>query len=398
MHGVEPMNSLLPFMPHGFCFQGRQDVIFLHVASDAIVALAYFMIPLTLVYFLYRKTLRISFNWAIVLFAAFILLCGITHVVGIITVWNPIYYQQGLLKAATALVSILTAFAIVPLVPKLARMRSPEELEEANQRLQQEIVLREAAQAELRSSLAELKSANAELEQFAYIASHDLQAPLRSISSFSQLLQHRYRGQLDDNGKEFLQYIEAGSQRMHRLINDLLKLSRIGSEKSATFSPKPLSWALGQAAESLKAEIDEAGATLEVAELPTITAEHNLLVQMFQNLIGNAIKFRRPGVAPLVRIHCEREGEDWHLVVADNGIGIPEDQLENIFVVFRRLHSDEDYAGTGIGLSICRKIAEYHRGSIQARASSTGAEFHVRLPVVTASALKPEATVATAPA
>lgn len=384
------MNSLLPFMPHGFCFQGRQDVIFLHVASDAIVAFAYFMIPLTLLYFLHQKTLKISFNWAIVLFAAFILLCGITHVVGIITVWNPIYYAQGLLKAATALVSILTAFAIIPLVPKLARMRSPEELEEANLRLQQEIVLREATQNELRSSLTELKNANTELEQFAYIASHDLQAPLRGISGFSQLLQQRYRGQLDGDGQEFLQFIEAGSQRMQQLINDLLKLSRIGSEKSATFTAKPLSWAVAQATISLKTEIDESGAVLDVAELPVITAEHNLLVQLFQNLIGNAIKFQRPATAPVVRIHCEREGEDWHLVVADNGIGIPADQLENIFVVFRRLHSADDYAGTGIGLSICRKIAEYHRGTISARAGDMGAEFHVRLPAGNALSQKPE--------
>ncbi|MES2682090.1 MAG: ATP-binding protein [Pseudomonadota bacterium] len=388
------MNSLLPFMPHGYCFQGRQDVIFLHVASDAIIAFAYFMIPLTLLYFLQRKTLKISFNWAIVLFAAFILLCGITHVVGIITVWNPIYYQEGLVKAATALVSILTAFAIVPLVPKLARMRSPEELEEANQKLQHEIVLREAAQEELRSSLTELKNANAELEQFAYIASHDLQAPLRGISSFSQLLQQRYRGQLDGDGQEFLQFIEAGSQRMHRLINDLLKLSRIGSEKSANFTARPLGWAVAQAAASLKTEIDEAGAVLDVAELPIITAEHNLLVQLFQNLIGNAIKFRRPGVAPKVRIHCELGDEGWHLVVADNGIGIPENQLENIFVVFRRLHGDEDYAGTGIGLSICRKIAEYHRGTITAQPSSTGAEFHVLLPLAVSVSPKPEAAIA----
>ena len=263
------MNSLLPFMPHGFCFQGRQDVIFLHVASDAIVALAYFMIPLTLLYFLHQKTLKLSFNWAIVLFAAFILLCGITHVIDIITVWKPYYYLQGLVKAATGIVSILTAFAIVPLVPKLARMRSPEELEEANQKLQQEIVLREAAQDDLRSSLTELKNANTELEQFAYIASHDLQAPLRGISGFSQLLLKRYQGQLDEDGQEFLHFIESGSQRMQRLINDLLKLSRIGSEKSATFITKPLSWAVAQAAASLKTEIDESGATLVVAELPS---------------------------------------------------------------------------------------------------------------------------------
>lgn len=380
---LKPVNSLLPFMPHGFCFQSRQDVILLHVASDAIVALAYFMIPLTLLYFLHKKTLRLSFNWAIVLFAAFILLCGITHVIGIVTIWKPYYYLEGFVKAATALVSILTAFAIVPLVPKLARMRSPEELEEANQKLQHEIVLREAAQEELRSSLTELKNANTELEQFAYIASHDLQAPLRGISSFSQLLQQRYRGQLDSDGQEFLQFIEAGSQRMHRLINDLLKLSRIGSEKNATFTTKPLNWAVAQAVASLNTEIDESGAALDVAELPHITAEHNLLVQLFQNLIGNAIKFQRPGQKPVVRIHCEREGEQWHLIVADNGIGIPADQLENIFVVFRRLHGDDDYAGTGIGLSICRKIAEYHRGTITAQASGAGAEFHVRLPVVT---------------
>ncbi len=248
----------------------------------------------------------------------------------------------------------------------------------------------------MRSSLTELKNANTELEQFAYIASHDLQAPLRGISGFSRLLLKRYHGQLDEDGKEFLQFIETGSQRMQRLINDLLKLSRIGSEKSAHFTAKPLSWAVAQAAESLRTEIDESGARLEMAELPVIAAEHNLLVQLFQNLIGNAIKFQRPGTAPVVRIHCEREAEAWHLVVADNGIGIPADQLENIFVVFRRLHSADDYAGTGIGLSICRKIVEYHRGTISAVASSAGAEFHVHLPVTAAVAPKPEPAAAVA--
>ena len=369
----------LPFLPHAYCFEGRADVIWLHVASDAVVALAYFVIPLTLLYFLRNKTLKISFNWAVALFAAFILLCGISHVLDIITIWHPIYYVQGMVKAATGVVSILTAIAIIPLVPKLGRMRSPEELEQANTRLRDEVALRGAAEASLRQSLSELKAAMDELESFAYITSHDLQAPLRNIAGFSQLLASRYKARLDGDALEFLSFIDKGSRQMQQLIRDLLQLSRVGRGDNR-FEVMPLEHSIERAKSALASEIALTGAEIEHGELPEIMAEHALLTQLFQNLIGNAIKFQRLGNRPRIQIVCARSGGGWFISLTDNGIGIPANQLDKIFAIFRRLHDADLYEGTGIGLAICRKIATHHGGEIRAVRREGGAEFHILLP------------------
>ena len=376
---MSPLSSAAPFLPHAFCFEGRADVIWLHVISDAIVALAYFVIPLTLVYFLRKKTLKISFNWAVALFAAFILLCGITHVLDIITVWHPIYYTQGMVKAATGVVSILTAIAIIPLVPRLARMRSPEELEAANRRLHDEVLLRGAAETSLRQSLAELKGAMTELESFTYITSHDLQAPLRNIAGFSQLLSSRYKSRLDGDGLEFLKFIDQGSRQMQQLIRDLLQLSRVGRNEN-NFEELPLAHSIERARAALASEIERTGAQIEYGALPEILAEHSLLTQLFQNLIGNSIKFQRAGNRPRIKIVCARSGGGWFISLSDNGIGIPPNQLDHVFAIFRRLHNSDEYEGTGIGLAICRKIALHHGGEIRAVRREGGAEFHIKLP------------------
>ncbi|HSW15097.1 MAG TPA: ATP-binding protein [Solimonas sp.] len=378
-----PLSSWLdptPLMPHAFCFVGRKDLILLHVMSDLAIALAYFMIPVTLIYFLRRYQMRISFNWAIALFAAFITLCGITHLFGIITIWSPVYYLQGWIKALTAVVSLATALSIIPLVPRLLSLRSAEDLQDSNNRLQEEILLRESAERSLRKSLGEQKRAAAELEQFAYITSHDLQAPLRNISGFSRLLSQRYKTKLEGDALEFLEFIEQGTRQMQTLINDLLALSRVGRTDSP-FERKPLSMTIDKVAKSLAPEIEKSGATLIAENLPDIVADHNLLTQLFQNLIGNAIKFQPAGGKPVVEVYCDRRKDDWHITVIDNGIGIPQDQLENVFAVFRRLHGPDEYEGTGIGLAICRKIAAYHGGQIWAEARAKGSEFHLQLPV-----------------
>lgn len=391
------MNVLLnwldptPLMPHSFCFVGRQDLILLHVLGDLTIALAYFMIPVTMMYFLRRYRNRISFNWAIALFAAFITLCGVTHVFGIITIWHPVYYLEGWIKALTALVSLATALAIIPLVPKLLAMRSPQELQESNHRLQEEILLRESAERNLRKSLTEQKRAAAELEQFAYITSHDLQAPLRNISGFSRLLSQRYKSKLDGDALEFLEFIEQGTRQMQTLINDLLALSRVGRTDSP-FEKKPLGSTLDKARRALESEFERSGATLIAENLPEITADHSLLQQLFQNLVGNAIKFQPQGGKPVIEVYCDRRKDDWHITVIDNGIGIPADQLENIFAVFRRLHGPDEYEGTGIGLAICRKIVAYHGGQIWAESRPKGAEFHIQIPVQPATQRSPKIT------
>lgn len=383
-------------LPHGICFAGRADLVWLHVLSDAIVALAYFMIPVTLVYFLRRRPGKLSFNWAVALFAAFILLCGTGHVLSLITVWTPIYGVQGVVKALTAVVSIATAAAIIPLVPRLLAMRSPEELEAANaqlalsnQRLEQanarlsaEVTAREAAEQELRRSLADLNRAVAELEQFAYIASHDLQAPLRNIAGFVQLLERRYRERLEGDGLEFLDFIGQGVRQMKSLIEDLLRLSRVGRGGDSSLAERPLAETLDRALAPLAERIRASGAELIWDQLPTIRAEHGLLQQLLQNLFANALKFQKPGARPRIELSCVAEGGDWCIRVRDNGIGIPPDQQEAVFAVFRRLHPQDEYEGSGIGLAICRKIAAHHGGEITVSSpgEGQGSCFELRLP------------------
>ncbi len=369
-------------LPHGICYLQQPGLIWLHVISDALIALAYFMIPVSLLYLMRRSRTRLSFNWAIALFAAFIILCGAGHVLDIVVIWKPLYWMQGWLRALTAAVSLATAIAILPLVPRLLAMRSPQELEEANSRLREEIKLREGAENDQRRSLGELKRAVQELEQFAYITSHDLQAPLRNVAGFAQLLGRRYRDKLEGDGLEFLDFIEKGVKQMQMLINDLLALSRVGRGE-ASFATAPLSNAIQRSIKALGPTIETRHAVVHVDEsLPSVKADHNLLAQLFQNLVDNATKFARSGVSPEVRVSAWPEGAQWHLMVKDNGIGVPKDQVETIFAVFRRLHSADAYEGTGIGLAICRKIARHHGGDIWATSEGLGegTEFHIRLP------------------
>lgn len=368
-------------LPHGVCFQLRPDLIWLHVVSDAVIAVSYFVIPVLLLYFIRRRRQPLSFGWAVALFASFIVLCGLSHVLGIITVWQPIYYLQGIEKAITAAVSLATAIAIIPLVPKLLAMRSPEELAEANQRLREEIASREMAEEELRRSLDKMNRAVKELEQFAYITSHDLQAPLRTISGFSQLLTRRHRDKLDGDALEFLDYIDKGARQMQQLIHDLLALSRVGRSDTTNIERKPLAETLTRTIKGLKAMIDKTGAEIAFDTLPEVEANHGLLVQLLHNLFDNAIKFQKPGERPKIRIDIARDGDFWELTIADNGIGIPQDQLDSVFAIFKRLHAPAEYEGTGIGLAICRKIAEYHGGTIHATSDDSGTQFHLRLPV-----------------
>ena len=252
-------------------------------------------------------------------------------------------------------------------------------LRRAKARLAAEMRARAAAERDLQRALAGQCAAEQELETFAYVTSHDLQAPLRSISGFSQLLVRRHRERLDGEALEFLQYIEQGTHQMQALIQDLLALSRVGRAEPI-FEEQPLAATVERALAPLREAIERSGATIEYAGLPAITADHALLAQLLQNLVGNALKFRRPEVRPAIRIEARQDGEDWLLSIADNGIGIAQEQLQNIFIVFRRLHGAGEYEGGGMGLAICRKIAALHGGAIWATSGAEGSQFHLRLP------------------
>lgn len=221
--------------------------------------------------------------------------------------------------------------------------------------------------AELDLQADELRRSNAELEQFAYVASHDLQEPLRKVASFCQLLEKRYGSQLDERGKQYIDFAVDGAKRMQVLINDLLTFSRVGRVSEGA-QPVRLGEPLGKALANLSGALEEADAVVERPdELPEIMGEPTLLTMLWQNLISNAVKFRRPDHAPVVRIETGNYADDAALrlfSVTDNGIGVAPEFAEKVFVIFQRLHARDEYSGTGIGLAVCKKIVEYHGGTI----------------------------------
>jgi light-regulated signal transduction histidine kinase (bacteriophytochrome) len=237
---------------------------------------------------------------------------------------------------------------------------------------------------ELEQHTADLRRSNDELEQFAYVASHDLQEPLRKVASFCQLLQRRYGGQLDERADEYIEFAVDGAKRMQQLINDLLAFSRVG-RTSEGMTTVDTAAAARQALQALARARQQARAKVDIGDLPTVTGDQTLLTQLFQNLIGNAIKFRAPDRAPRVELRAVREDEFWHFTCTDNGIGIDAEYAERVFVIFQRLHPKDSYTGTGIGLSLCKKIVEYHGGRIwldtDRPADAVGSVIHWTLPV-----------------
>ncbi|MFC9976828.1 ATP-binding protein [Spirillospora sp. NPDC127200] len=219
------------------------------------------------------------------------------------------------------------------------------------------------ARQQLDEQTAELRRSNAELEQFAYVASHDLQEPLRKVASFCQMLERRYGDQLDERGRQYVEFAVDGAKRMQALINDLLSFSRVG-RMSRTEDAVDLTAVARQSMEDLSTLREETGAEVVLGELPSVPGDRTQLGQLFLNLMGNAIKFRREGVPPRVEITARREGAFWEFACADNGIGVEPRYADRIFLIFQRLHPRDEYTGTGIGLALCKKIVEYHGGRI----------------------------------
>jgi PAS domain S-box-containing protein len=239
---------------------------------------------------------------------------------------------------------------------------------------------RRQAAGDLAKKAAELARSNAELEQFAYIASHDLQEPLRMVTAYTQLLGERYRGQLDEHADKFIGYATEGALRMQVLIQDLLAFSRVGRNEAA-YGSLDCNAVMEEVLQTLSPAMRESGARVNSDELPTVWADRTQLAQVFQNLIGNAIKFRGKE-PPVVSVRAEKAGDHWLFSVTDNGIGIAPEYAENIFVVFQRLHTRSEYPGNGIGLAICKKIVERGGGKIwvESRAGS-GATFKFTVPL-----------------
>jgi|SRR5579884_746031 len=257
------------------------------------------------------------------------------------------------------------------------RKRAEETLRAVNTELERRVHERTA---QLEEANAELTRSNAELEQFAYVASHDLQEPLRMVSSFTQLLAKRYQGKLGDDADDFIGYVVEGAGRMQQLINDLLTYSRVGRTGKG-FAPTDCSAVLADVRANLRKTIEETGAEVVIDSLPTVWAEQSQLLQLFQNLIGNSIKFHKKDEPPCVHVGASRQGDEWLFWVRDNGIGIEPQYSERIFFVFQRLHNRKEYPGTGIGLAVCKKVVERHGGRIWVESElGKGSTFYFTFP------------------
>jgi PAS domain S-box-containing protein len=246
-----------------------------------------------------------------------------------------------------------------------------------------DITDRKQAELELQNQKQDLARSNAELQQFAYVASHDLQEPLRMITSYLELLERRYKGQLDERADKFIAYAVDGATRMQTLINDLLSYSRVGTS-ARDWTSVDCEKIVQNVLSNLHLSIVQSHAVITHDSLPTVNADPSQLTQLFQNLISNAIKFRREQALPQIHIGVNCTGGKWLFSVQDNGIGMETQYLERIFIIFQRLHSKTDYPGTGIGLAVCKKIVERHGGHLRVESQPDhGSTFYFTLPIQT---------------
>jgi signal transduction histidine kinase len=255
------------------------------------------------------------------------------------------------------------------------------DVEGMRRRLVDELAFTEDARRQLGEQAADLRRSNAELEQFAYVASHDLQEPLRKVSSFTQLLQRRYAGQLDERADQYIGFAVDGANRMQALISDLLAFSRVGRVHNQ-HSTVDLDRTVDDALDALSMAVEEAGAQITRDLLPTVVGDGTQLGMLWQNLLSNAVKFRAPDRAPAIRLEAEQDGDLWRFAVGDNGIGIEPEFVDKVFVIFQRLHTKDAYPGTGIGLAMCKKVVEFHGGTIAVDPDhSPGTRITFTLPV-----------------
>jgi signal transduction histidine kinase len=286
-----------------------------------------------------------------------------------------------LILVGTGLALFFLAFAAVVVRQEMNQRKHAESVvRELNLTLERRV---EERTAELKEREQDLSRSNAELQQFAYVASHDLQEPLRMVASFTQLLARRYSDKLDKDARDFIDYAVDGATRMQTLISDLLNYSRVGTQ-GKPFESTDCNTVLDQVLRSLRLAIEETHAVITRDRLPVVLGDRVQLGQLLQNLLTNAIKFHGPDV-PRVHVSAERNGANWNISVRDNGIGIPAEHVDRIFIIFQRLHTKAEYPGTGIGLAMCKKIVERHGGRIWPEpASGGGTTFCFTIPATAA--------------
>ncbi len=386
MDYIQQLFSSNSFMPHGCCYMWNNALIGLHVISDGLITLAYYSIPLTLIYFV-RKRKDLAFDWIYICFAIFIVACGTTHLMEIINIWHSNYWLSGAIKGVTATVSVVTAILLVGLVPKALAVPSPEALRQANKVLQKEIAERKLAEErsqklnnDLQIRTAQLEAANKELEAFSYSVSHDLRAPLRHIDGFIDLLKTETSPDLSTAGQQYLSVISNSARQMGTLIDDLLIFSRMSR---AEMQPRPVK--MDQLLKESQIEVmrDAEGRTIDwkIAPLPEMRIDETLFRQIWLNLLSNAVKYTRNRSRAEIAVDCVDRGHEYEFSVKDNGAGFDMKYASKLFGIFQRLHRQDEFEGNGIGLANVRRIVARHGGRTWAEAAvDAGATFYFTLP------------------
>ena len=350
------------FMPHATCYLRNSKMILLHVSSDLIIGISYVCISTTLGYLVWKASRDIPFHWMFLAFGLFIVTCGFTHFMEVWTVWKPVYWLAGYVKLICGVASAATALALFPLVPRIFALIKSVRLSEERK--------------------TALEIANRDLEAFAYTVSHDLRAPLRAIQGLSSAFREDFQKDLQPEAKDYLERITEASKRMEGLLSDMLQYSRV-SRAEFQLLPVSLDAAIFDAKHELQADIEQSQAEISVGQsLPHVIANSTLLTQVLANLLSNALKFVPNGVRPRVQIQAREQDGFVRVSVIDSGIGIAPEYREKIFGVFERLHSVNEYPGTGIGLAIVQKAMVRMKGKVGIESPSDGGScFWIELPI-----------------
>ncbi|MBO0951380.1 sensor histidine kinase [Fibrella forsythiae] len=360
------LTDMSDWPPRWYCGAWSKFHGWLYIASDLTIWLAYMAIPLALIRFIFIKK-GVPLAGVFWLFGAFILLCGLTHLLDAMMFWYPAYRISALVRFLTGVVSILTVIALIRYFNEAVGLRTSQEYD-------RELSYRQLA-------LQELTRSNEELQQFAYVASHDLQSPLKTIANYLTLLEAKYGHQLDPEAQRLVGVSTAAAERMRGLINDLLEFSSLGS--NVALEKLNIKEIVDEILEEQQAEILATGATIDVGPLPTIMGHRTDVKQVFQNLITNGLKYRRQGVAPHLVIWATNEKDQYQFSVGDNGIGIDQQYFDRVFQLFQRLHSRNKYSGTGIGLATCKKVVTSYGGEIWLDSTvGIGTTFYFTIPKV----------------
>ncbi len=363
--------ALSQFLPHGVCLLWDRSLLLLHVVSDALIAAAYYSIPIALLFFV-RKRKDLAFGWIFVLFAIFIIACGTTHILGIWMIWQPAYWLDGVVKGLTATVSVVTAILLWPLIPKALALPSPAQLRAAYDELEEKNRLVERA--------SRMKS------EFLANMSHELRTPLNGIIGFAELMHDGKLGAVASNHKEYLGDILSSARHLLGLINDILDLAKVETGKIA-FHPEPvmLSRLVGEVRDIVSASAARKHVAIEVETDPAVenlVLDPGKLKQVLYNYLSNALKFTDDHGRITVRAVAE-PGECLRIEVQDDGIGIRPEDMERLFVEFHQLDSTstKKYPGTGLGLALTKRIVEAQGGRVGARSAyGRGSTFYAILP------------------